>query len=230
MGWISNFKAKRVAKKALTAYHQAHALWIEDVAIFDKITKAFTLASKGQDAFTNFLVAKADEIVIWQGQGQLHEAGSTPGHYEGGSSGFSIPLFAGIRYRVSAMRGTFVAGDPTQVYKEQGEVLITTARLVFNGGYNTKEWSFAKWTGASTSVDESDYIFHVSNRQKTSGIAFDPLTGREFNRFLAQALNCAEKGINAVVKELVTVIKELHEDEPKPPALEPPVKMKAIEG
>jgi hypothetical protein len=82
---------------------------------------------------------------------------------------------------------------------------------------NTKEWAFAKWNGASTNYDESDYIFHVSNRQKTSGIAFGPNRGREFNRFLAQAINCAEEGIDVALKSIRTQIKELAEDEPKAP-------------
>ena len=104
-----------------------------------------------------------------------------------------------------------------QAYKEVGQVLLTTERLLFNGQMNTKEWAFAKWNGASTTADESDYIFHVSNRQKTSGILFGPRQGREFNRFLAQAINCAEEGVDVVLKSVRTQLKELAEDEPKPP-------------
>ena len=68
-------------------------------------------------------------------------------------------------------------------------------------------------------ADETDYIFHVSNRQKTSGILFSREDGRLFNRFLAQALNCEEQGIEAVFKSLDGVLKELGEDEPLKPVL-----------
>jgi hypothetical protein len=59
----------------------------------------------------------------------------------------------------------------------------------------------------------------VSNRQKTSGILFSKEDGRLFNRFLAQALNCEEQGIEAVFKSLDGVLKELAEDEPLKPVL-----------
>jgi hypothetical protein len=200
-------------------YAVAHHDWRRDVEIFNTIRAAFELAAKGEDAVSNLTVQKPGEIVLWRGQGQLHEAGHTPGQYVGSSQGFSIPLFAGVRYRVGAQRGTFVSGDPIQVYKEVGDVVLTTDRVLFNGMMNTKEWAFSKWNGAAASSDETDYIFHVSNRQKTSGILFAGDDGRLFNRFLAQALNCEEEGIAAVFKSLDGVIKELAEDEPKKPVL-----------
>jgi hypothetical protein len=40
-----------------------------------------------------------------------------------------------------------------------------------------------------------------------------------FNRFLAQALNCEEQGIEAVIHSLDGVLKELAEDQPLKPVL-----------
>jgi hypothetical protein len=219
MGFWSNYKVKSAHKKAMQQYAVAHHDWKRDVEIFNTIRAAFELAAKGEDAVSNLTVQKPGEIVLWRGQGQLHEAGRTAGQYVGSSQGFSIPLFAGVRYRVGAQRGTFVSGDPIQVYKEVGDVVLTTDRVLFNGMMNTKEWAFSKWNGAAASSDETDYIFHVSNRQKTSGILFAGDDGRLFNRFLAQALNCEEEGIASVFKSLDGVIKELAEDEPKEPVL-----------
>jgi hypothetical protein len=219
MGFWANFKAKRAHKSAQQQFEIDHFNWDRDVEIFNTIRDAFELAAKGEDAVSNLTVQKKGEIVLWRGQGQLHEAGRTAGQYVGSSQGFSIPLFAGVRYRVGAQRGTFVSGDPIQVYKEVGDVVLTTDRVLFNGMMNTKEWAFAKWNGAAASTDETDYIFHVSNRQKTSGILFSRDDGRLFNRFLAQALNCEEEGIEAVFKSLDGVLKDLAEDEPKKPVL-----------
>jgi len=217
MSWWAEQKAKRALKKALKVYELEHTDWQRDVEIFKKIEAAFMLAVKGEDSVPNNTVQKKGEIILWQGQGQMHETGRTPGRYVGTSQGFSIPLVAGIRYRVGAQRGTFVAGDEVQAYKEVGQVLLTTERVLFNGQTNTKEWAFSKWNGASTTADESDYVFHVSNRQKTSGILLGPAQGREFNRFLAQAINCAEEGVDVVLKSVRTQLKELAEDEPKTP-------------
>jgi hypothetical protein len=217
MSWWSDFKAKRALKRALGVHELEYANWQRDVEIFQNIEKAFELAVKGEDSVPNNTVQKKGEIILWQGQGQFHETGRTPGRYQGTSQGFSIPLVGGIRYRVGAQRGTYVPGEEVQAYKEVGQVLLTTERVLFNGQMNTKEWSFAKWNGASTTADESDYIFHVSNRQKTSGIFFGATQGREFNRFLAQAINCAEEGVDVVLKSVRNQLKELAEDEPKNP-------------
>ena len=219
MGFWADRKAKRASARATDDYNFAHAKWAGDVEIFNKIKAAFELAIKGEDAASNLAVQKTGEIVIWSGQGQYHEAGRAPGQYVGGSQGLSIPIVAGIRYRVGAMKGTFVPGDAIQVYKEVGNVVLSTDRIMFNGMYNTKEWAFAKWNGAATSDDESDYIFHVSNRQKTSGILFDLSVGREFNRFLAQAIDAAENGLASVITTVDKVLIDLAEDEPKKPEL-----------
>jgi len=222
MGFWANQKAKRAYKSSLSEYQNSYADLKRDIEIFTKIKAAFELAAKGEDAVENLTVQKAGEVVLWRSQGQFHEAGRTAGHYEGSSQGISIPVVAGIRYRVGAMRGSFVPGNEIQVYKEVGDVVLTTDRLMFNGMMNTKEWAFSKWNGAATSDDETDYIFHVSNRQKTSGILFESHVGREFNRFLAQALNSAEQGLSAVKPVITQVLKDLAEDEPKKPVLELP--------
>ena len=219
MGFWTDWKAKRAFKKANDLFRTEHSQWQQDIEIFKKIKRAFELAEKGEDAVSNLTVQKSGEVVLWIGQGQFHEAGRTAGRYEGTSQGISMPLFGGLRYRVGAMRGTFVPGDAIQVYKEVGEVVLTTTRLLFNGSFNTKEWAFAKWTGAATSDNESDYVFHVSNRQKTSGVLFSTSVGREFNRFLAQAINGAEDGIKSVLPGITQVLKDLAADEPKEPVL-----------
>ncbi len=217
MGFWADRRAKREFAITLSTYQRRHARWVRDIEIFNKIKGAFESAIKGEDAVSNLAVQKSGEIVIWSGRGQFHEAGRAPGQYVGGTQGLSIPVVAGIRYRVGAMRGTFVPGDAIQAYKEVGDVILSTDRIMFNGMYNTKEWAFAKWNGAATSDDESDYIFNVSNRQKTSGILFDVSVGREFNRFLAQAINAAENGLEGVISTVEKVLKDLAEDEPKKP-------------
>jgi hypothetical protein len=78
----------------------------------------------------------------------------------------------------------------------------------------SQEWRFDKLLGASTSPDESDFFFNVSNRQKTSGIKFNAATGREFNRFFALATSAAENGYASVLKELHGIEKRIAQEEP----------------
>jgi len=204
----------------MAQYDLAITDWHADVEIFQKIKDAFLLAAKGEDVVVNQTIQKAGEIVLWAAKGQFHEAGRGAGTYQGSSQGFSIPVVAGIRYRVGATRGTYVSGDPIQKYGEIGDVILTTNRVLFNGMFNTKEWAFSKWNGAAASADETDYIFNVSNRQKTSGVLFGARDGREFNRFLSCALIAAEYGIDRVIQEVDKNLKALEEDKPAIPPLE----------
>ena len=219
MGFIANWKAKRAYKSAMEVYDAELTDWQSDIEIFQKARDAFLLAAKGEDVVVNQTIQKAGEIVLWTAQGQFHEAGRSAGQYSATSQGLSIPVVAGIRYRVGATRGTYVSGDPIQKYGEVGDVILTTNRVLFNGMFNTKEWLFSKWNGAAASADETDYIFHVSNRQTTSGILFSRSDGRLFNRFLAAALIAAEDGIDQALKAIRENAKEIAEDKPAIPPL-----------
>jgi hypothetical protein len=154
------------------------------------------------------------EHTLWSATGIFHETGRTPSQYVGGSSGVSIPVGAGIRFRVGAMRGQVVPGEELQVDKDQGVVMLTNERLIFSGPNHTREWDFDKLLMLSTSDDESDYFISVSNRQKTSGVRFSVRTGREFNRFLGSATVVNEKGYEVLLKELKAMEKAALEKEP----------------
>jgi hypothetical protein len=215
MSWLSNFKAKRADKKATKKYNFLHAAWQEDYEHVQKLITAFTNASEGKDSIDNHLMQKAGEHTLWSATAIFHETGRQPSQYVGGSSGVSIPVAGGIRFRVGAMRGQVVPGAEVQQDKDEGWVLLTTERLIFTGALKTQEWNFDKLLGLSTTPDESDYFISVSNRQKTSGIRFDPKTGREFNRFLGGATEAHEKGIDVVLDYLHGLEKDVKKLEPQ---------------
>ncbi len=133
-----------------------------------------------------------------------------------------VEIFKKIKeaFLIAAKGEDVVSNQTIQKKGEIGDVVLTTDRVLFNGMFNTKEWAFAKWNGAAASADETDYIFNVSNRQKTSGVLFSARDGREFNRFLSCALIAAEYGIDRVITEVDKNMKELEEDKPAIPPLE----------
>ncbi|MFM1951662.1 MAG: hypothetical protein RJA33_456 [Actinomycetota bacterium] len=202
MGWFSDFKAKREAKAALQAQATSQALWQADIAALDKLIAVFTAVSKGEDAVANTLMQKSGERTIWSGPAVFHEAGRTPTRYAGGSTGVSIPIAGGIRFRVGAMQGQAIPGIELQMDKDQGIVMLTTKRVIFTGPLKSIQWDFDNILMISTTPDESDYFISVSNRQETSGIRFQTITGHEFNRFLGSAFAAHESGIEEVLKEL----------------------------
>ena len=215
MGWIASFKAKRADKAATNEYNRLHEIWQEDVQSLTKLITVFTAASKGEDSVPNRLMQQKGEHTLWTATAIFHETGRTPSHYVGGSSGVSIPVVAGVRFRVGATQGTIIPGEELQMDKDQGVVMLTTQRLIFTGPTKTQEWNFDKLLQLSTNEDQTDYFINVANRQKTSGVRFDSKTGREFNRFLGSATSAHESGYAAVLKELHAIEKRIHEEEPK---------------
>ena len=215
MGFFADFKAKRAAKRAADQHNRLHAIWEEDMATLKKLITVFTDAANGKDSVPNSLMQKPGEHTLWSGQGIFHETGRTPSTYVGGSTGVSIPIGGGIRFRVGAMKGQVVPGEELQVDKDQGVVMLTNERLIFSGPNHTREWNFDKLLMLSTNEDESDYFISVSNRQKTSGVRFHPSVGREFNRFLGSATSAHENGYEAVLEELHKLEKEALQLKPK---------------
>ena len=215
MGLIANLKAKRADRAALNEYNRLHDIWQEDLDTLTKLITVFTAASKGEDAIPNTLMQKAGERTLWTATGIFHETGRTPSTFTGSSTGVSIPIAAGIRFRVGAMQGQRIPGEELQMDKDQGTVLLTTERLIFTGSLKTQEWNFDKLLQLSTTDDQSDYFLSVSNRQKTSGLRFNPTTGREFNRFLGSAIAIKENSYEDLLKELHEIEKRIQIEKPQ---------------
>ena len=215
MSIFSDFKTKRADKAATREFEHLHAVWEEDRATLDKLIEVFTAASKGEDSVPNTLMQKSGEVTLWRADAVFHEVGKTPTRYAGRSSGVSVPVVAGIRFRVGAMQGTAIPGVELQMDKDEGVVMLTTQRLIFTGPIKTQEWDFDKLLNLATNEDQSDYFISVSNRQKTSGVRFFPSVGREFNRFLGCATSVNESGFASVLKELHEIEKRIVTEEPK---------------
>jgi hypothetical protein len=222
MGFISNFKAKRAAKRAQSVYQSELFEWERENQVLTQALDIFTAASSGSQPDDQSLVQKKGELVLWTGQGIYHVAGRTPSTYSGGSQGFSIPLVAGIRYRVGSFKGSMTPGVEMQMDKDQGMVKLTNQRRIFAGPIATTEWAFAKLLSSFSNPDRTDFIFGVSNRQKSSGLRFSPEDGYAFSHLFALGLYSYENGIPATIKAIQDELKEGTIDKPKlglPPSL-----------
>ena len=110
MGFIANFKAKRAAKRAQAVYQSELFEWDRENQVLSQALDIFTAASAGNEPDDHSLVQKKGELILWTGQGIYHVAGRTPSTFSGGSQGFSIPLVAGIRFRVGSFKGQMIPG------------------------------------------------------------------------------------------------------------------------
>jgi hypothetical protein len=214
MGFIANFKAKRAAKRAQTVYQTELFEWERENQVLTQALEIFTAASAGSQPDDQSLVQKKGELVLWTGQGVYHVAGRTPSTYSGGSQGFSIPLVAGIRYRVGSFKGSMTPGVEMQMDKDQGMVKLTNQRLIFAGPIATTEWAFAKILSTFSNPERTDFIIGVSNRQKSSGVRFSSEDGYVFAHLFAMGLYSYENGIPATIKAIQDELKEGTTDKP----------------
>ena len=227
MGFIANFKAKRAAKKAQAIYELEQYEWERENRVLNTALDIFTSASKGEEPNDLSLAQKKGELFLWSGNAIYHEAGRTASTYVGGSSGFSIPLVAGIRYRVGSFKGQVVPGEEMQIDKDSGMVKLTNQRLIFTGPLASSEWAFAKLLSSFSNPERTDFIFGVSNRKKSSGLRFTAEDGYAFAHLFALALHSYENGISETIK---AIKKELTESSEKKPKLVVGSERKEIEG
>jgi hypothetical protein len=215
MGFLANFKAKRAAKRAQANYQLELFEWERENQVLAQALEIFTDASSGSEPEDHSLAQKKGELVLWTGHGVYQVAGRTPSTFSGGSQGVSIPLVAGIRYRVGAFKGQMTPGVEMQMDKDQGMVKLTNQRLIFAGPIATTEWAFAKLLSSFSNPERTDFIFGVSNRQKSSGLRFSPDDGYAFAHLFALALYSYEKGIPATIKAIEDELKEGATDKPQ---------------
>jgi hypothetical protein len=215
MGFIANFKAKRAAKKANAIYQAEVNEWERENRVLNAALDIFTSASKGEEPNDLSLAQKKGELVLWTGNAIYHEAGRTASTYVGGSSGFSIPLVAGIRYRVGSFKGRVVPGEEMQIDKDSGMVKLTNQRLIFTGPLATSEWAFTKLLSSFSNPERTDFIFGVSNRKKSSGLRFTAEDGYAFAHLFALALHSYENGIPETIKAIKKELTESSEKKPK---------------
>ena len=215
MGFFADFKAKRAAKRAKADHELALFEWDRENQVLAQALEIFTEASSGSEPDDHSLAQKKGELVLWTGHGVYQVAGRTPSTFSGGSQGVSIPLVAGIRYRVGSFKGQMTPGVEMQMDKDQGMVKLTNQRLIFAGPIATTEWAFAKLLSTFSNPDRTDFILGVSNRQKSSGLRFSPEDGYAFSHLFALALYSYENGIPATIKAIQNELEEGAADKPQ---------------
>lgn len=113
-------------------------------ATYQKLVKARLLTQLTQDGElptfnTDGFIKKRNELVHWLEPAKYLENKVTHKKWTGGSTGLSIPIVAGIRWRVGGTRGRWVPVEET-VVSSSGWLLVTNKRIVFRG--NIKSWQY----------------------------------------------------------------------------------------
>ena len=90
--------------------------------------------------------------------------------FHGGSSGVSVPLGMGIRYRVGAFRGRSEVVGSELVAQDTGVLAVTSTRTVFSGQRKTLEFRHDRLVDLQQYTD--GLRFNVSGRQTASLFRF----------------------------------------------------------
>ena len=158
------------------------------------------------------LVLKPGERLVYAIQGGgLFEPRRMPGHWKGRSAGVSVPVVDGIRLRFGKSAGTFVQGDETPTVIDSGDVSVTTKRVVFQGSKDTREWDYSKLIGIMHYADQPRTAIQVSNRQKTSGIAYPGLAPDLVRLRLTVAVAIFNGEANQIAQQLRDELAKLDE-------------------
>ena len=142
------------------------------------------------------------------------------GHWEGRSSGVSIPIGSiggrSIRYRTGSSRGHYVQSPPVATAVDTGILFVTNRRVIFQGGRQTRECLFDKMLGYQT--HDGSTTFSVSNRQKATTVAYGSELDDWFYLRLRLALAHYGGTVAALVGEVQAQLAALDARKPLPTA------------
>jgi hypothetical protein len=212
---------KHKAKKAAVAYKAALAEW---TAQRDNYAELLELAKTFDGSACNEIMLGAGEALFLKATNTaLVEDRRGQGHYEGHSTGVSVPIGSiggrSVRYRVGANKGHYVQGSPTPTAIDTGTLFITNKRVIFQGSKQTRECTFAKLIGFEHNDVLGSTTFSVSNRQKATTIHYGPGLSAVFDFRLDLALAHFKGTAADFANQILGELTQLESQRPTAPAL-----------
>jgi hypothetical protein len=138
---------------------------------------------------------------------QLIEPRRLPGHFMGGNAGFT--------FHVSGAPGTKAGADeeePSAI--DTGVITVTDQRAVFAGSLHNRTWDYTTVIGFHTNARPPWTAIAVSDRQRISGIRYDPAQAEEFRFALALGLARCHQAEATLVDDLRRQLDELDRERP----------------
>jgi hypothetical protein len=137
---------------------------------------------------------------------QLLEPRRLPSHFMGGNAGFTFEVAR------SPGRRAGTDDDPSSI--DSGVVTVTDKRAVFSGSLHNRTWDFATVIGFHTNVRPPWTAIAVSDRQRVSGVGYDPNHAEEFRFALALGLARSTGATASLVEDLRRQLEELDRERP----------------
>ena len=210
---------KHKAEKEAKEYGAALASWTAERESYAQLVD---IAKNFPGAFSDEIMLKSGEALFFKITGTaLVEERRGQGHYQGSSSGVSIPIGSlhgrSVRYRVGANRGHYVQGAPVLTAIDTGTVFITNQRVVFAGTRQTRECLFAKLIGFEHDDEAGSTTFSVSNRQKPTTVHYGGACSGSFDFRLDLALAHFKGNVPELVSALQADLAKIEAARPAAP-------------
>lgn len=156
---------------------------------------------------SNAVLLKSGEMQYVSIPGSIVEDRAGQRTFVGGSQGISFPIGAiggrTVRYRVGKMKGHVVQAPAVATVIDQGKIVVTNQRVVFEGVKQTRESLFTKLVGYEH-LDVGDTVISVSNRQKPTRLRYAATDSNEFQFGLALAIADYRGQTAQLVQELAS--------------------------
>lgn len=214
MGWLQKHKDL----KAEHQYEDNLKTWQDQI---DNLNSCLALAKSFNGEESEEIMLKSGETLFFKvSSASLIGQKRGPGHYQGGSSGVSIPIghigHSAIRYRVGASRGTYMQGAPYDAPIDKGSVFITNQRIIFEGTKQTRECRYDKLLGVTNNTDGST-TFSVSNRQTPTTIHYGNELDAAFSFRLSLALAHYRNDVPSLINQLEDTLAKTENNKPQQP-------------
>ena len=210
---------KHRAKKAAKDYPKALQRW---QAERDECAHLLEVARGYRGITTSDVSLKPGEALLATlTHASLIEDRQSRGHWESRSSGWSFPVASvggrSVRYHVGVSRGHYISGQPVPSAIDQGTVLITNQRVIFQGTRQTRECRFDHLLGYQHDDRSGTTVLSVSNRQRPVRLQYGAAVAGWFDFRLSLALAHYHGQVPVLVAELEAHLAEIDTRRPLPP-------------
>ena len=215
MGWLEEHKEKKEEK----GYDTQISKWQSQCS---NVTNCINLAQTFSGTTTDELMLQPGELLYLEATGvSLIEDRLGAGHWQGRSSGYSVPVAhiggSAIRYHIGATKGTYIQGTPHPEAIDNGNVFITNKRLVFEGAKQTRECDFSKLLGYQHDEAEGSTTISISNRQKPITLHYGTEAAPAFEFRLSLALAHYKNSVPQLIEQLNNTLAQLQSNKPIDP-------------
>jgi hypothetical protein len=195
MGLGDKAKARRAA--AELAAWQAQRLRVQS---FIARVETFTGATSADGGPIPIELREGEHALLVLPVVRLIEPRRLPSHFMGGS-GFTFHVAGG-------------APDEEATPIDTGTVTVTDRRTVFSGSLHTRTWDHSAVIGYHSNGQPPWTAIAVSDRQKVSGIRYDPTHAEEFRFALALGLARSHQAQAGLLDDLNRQLEDLDRQRP----------------